>query len=64
MCIRAWAFPMVYFKRVVCELSQLGEVVEELAAKYNRISIHLKGSKLHTKKGLRDDMVYVAAHNV
>jgi len=55
---------MVYNKRVVCEVSQLGETVEELARKYNRISIHLKGSPQHTKKGLKDEIAYVIAHNV
>jgi uncharacterized protein related to proFAR isomerase len=55
---------MVYHKRVVCVVSELGGTVEELAEKYNRVSIHLKGSKLHTKKGLKDEFCYIVAHNV
>jgi len=54
---------MVYYKRVTCPLSKLAQVVMELTSQYNRISIHLKGSKQHTRKGLKDEIAYLIAHN-
>jgi len=55
---------MPYYKRVTVPLTELGNAVMELAEKYNRISVHLKGTPQHTRRGVKETMAYIIAHNV
>jgi len=53
---------MVYYKRLVCDRTEISKIFEELRTKYNRISIFLPGHPKHEKYGLAEDKVLIIAH--
>lgn len=53
---------MVYYKKTMCPVEELGKTVEELANTYNRINIYLPNSKKHREHRLRKDVALIISH--